>query len=337
MYSKKDYSTVSQQVKAGVTIPLVWEKLYGAFPRKWSECRCPWREDKNPSFSVSRDGQVWFDHGTGDKGDVFNFYQRAMCCDPRKAFVDLLAMAGDQPGPVPVAASSLPGSTEPKEQYHPLLRVPSIDELAAISRLRSITMAALQIAVARGCLWTAYIKEVPAFVVTDKSRQCYLARRLDGMKWDHTGKKPFTLPGSQASWPIGCREAQQYPAIALCEGGPDFLAAFGHAWASSVENTIAAVCMSSAALSIAEDALHLFAGKRVRIFAHADKAGANAYRRWQAQLTGVAAKVDGWDFGGLVQTDGQPVKDLNDLLRIDYDCWEVNRQRVESVLSSGLD
>jgi len=331
MYCKRDYSTLSQQVKAGVTIPLVWEKLYGAFPRKWSECRCPWREDKNPSFSVSRDGQVWFDHGTGDSGDIFNFYMRATGCNPRQAFLDLLAMVQGS-GPI-IAPSVAPA--EPKAQYHPPLRVPSSDELAAISRLRSISPDALRIAVARGFLWTAELKGNQAFVVTDKSRKCYAARKTNGGKWEDDAKVVL-LPGSSAKWPIGCMEADKYPAVALCEGGPDFLAAFGHAWASNVENQVAPVCMSSAALGIAHEALLAFRRKRVRIFAHADDAGMKASERWQAQLIGVAGKVDSWKMSpSWIQTDGEPVTDLNDLLRIDYDYWEADRTVIEGIMDLG--
>jgi hypothetical protein len=76
-----------------------------------------------------------------------------------------------------------------------------------------------------------------------------------------------------------------------------------------------------------------FAGKRVRIFAHHDPAGRKSLEHWQAQLTGIAAKVDTYDFGGLIQSDGSPVGDLNDLSRIDYDSWEDNRERVELVMS----
>jgi hypothetical protein len=70
----------------------------------------------------------------------------------------------------------------------------------------------------------------------------------------------------------------------------------------------------------------------MRIFNHADEAGTNAYRRWQAQLDGIAAKVDGFDFSELTQTDGQPVKDLNDALRIDYDCLEINEATIEAIM-----
>lgn len=193
-------------------------------------------------------------------------------------------------------------------------------------------MPALQIAVARGFLWTAEIKDCAAFVVTDKSRKCYLARKFDGGTWNH-GSKAYTLPGSQAGWSIGSREALNFPAIALCEGAPDFLAAFGHAWASGAENRIAPVCIGSAAVSIAQEGLPAFAGKRVRIFTHIDAAGNKAAEEWQKQLTGIADKADCWRFGSdWIQTDGQPVRDLNDLLRIDYDCWEANRATIEAIM-----
>ncbi|HXM04565.1 MAG TPA: hypothetical protein VN939_18275, partial [Chthoniobacterales bacterium] len=42
-------------------------------------------------------------------------------------------------------------------------------------------------------------------------------------------------------------------------------------------------------------------------------------------------KVDGFHFTGLIQTDGHPVKDLNDLSRIDYNNWEQNQNRIESI------
>jgi len=58
----------------------------------------------------------------------------------------------------------------------------------------------------------------------------------------------------------------------------------------------------------------MFAGKRVRIFGHDDSAGRGAVERWAAQLATVGADVDAFTFAGLVQVDGQPVKDLNDSL-----------------------
>ena len=75
--------------------------------------------------------------------------------------------------------------------------------------------------------------------------------------------------------------------------------------------------MLGASNSIPSDALPLFAGKRIRIMAHADEAGRQAADKWAEQLASVGATVDVADFTGLLMADGSPVKDLNDCNRLD--------------------
>ena len=126
-----------------------------------------------------------------------------------------------------------------------------------------------------------------------------------------------------AAWPIGIREAADFPSIALCEGGPDFLAAHYFALFEQASHHAkrdvqsAPVAVLGAANAIHGDSLPLFAGKRVRIFCHADEAGKKAAGRWAEQLGSVGATVDAFDFAGLVRADGQPAKDLNDCLDLD--------------------
>ena len=169
----------------------------------------------------------------------------------------------------------------------------------------------------------AKLKDCLAFLITDKSRNCYLARRMDGKNWEWKDTEPskvYMLSGSKGNWLIGNQEAESYPAIALCEGGPDFLAAFGHAFASGVEDRIAPVCITSSGVTITEEALACFTGKRVRIFAHNDDPGQQAAEAWMSQLAGLATVIDTFNFVGLERSDGEPIKDLNDLSLIDYDC-----------------
>ena len=154
--------------------------------------------------------------------------------------------------------------------------------------------------------------------MTDTARVNAQARRMDGWEWEHIGAKAWTLPGAWASWPIGITEAQPFPAIALCEGGPDCLAAhYLTLWEQATHHNkrdaqCAPVAMLGASQRIHPDALPLFTGKRVRIFGHEDEAGRGAVERWAAQLASVGADVDAFSFAGLQQMDGQPVKDLND-------------------------
>ena len=120
--------------------------------------------------------------------------------------------------------------------------------------------------------------------------------------------KAMILRGAQAKWPIGIREAQEFPKILLCEGAPDFLAAFHYAFNSDQASSFAPVAMLSAAYPIHTDALRLFKGKRVRIYAHADNSGVEAAARWSSQI-GDRATVDTFLISRL------RVKDLNDAAR----------------------
>jgi hypothetical protein len=200
----------------------------------------------------------------------------------------------------------------------------------------------LHSAVDPGLLWISVLKGQRAFVITDRTQKSYNARRIDGKVWDHLPSKPkaWLLYGSNGNWPIGLPESEPFPAIALCEGGPDFLAAFGHAYASSVQQLVAPVCMSGAKSTIPDDALQLFRGKRVRIFVHDDAPGQEAWERWAGQLYETASRVDGFSFGGLTsitdetdETEGSPVTDRNDLLTVSYDCWEKNQELIEGVMN----
>jgi len=37
---------------------------------------CPWREDKNPSFSANEESGLWFDHGRNEGGNWDHFCKR---------------------------------------------------------------------------------------------------------------------------------------------------------------------------------------------------------------------------------------------------------------------
>ena len=91
--------------------------------------------------------------------------------------------------------------------------------------------------------------------------------------------------------------------------------------------------MFGAALSILDDALHYFAGKRVRIFPDNDQDGQEAEARWAAQLLAAGADVDGFSFAGLLRADSAPVKDLNDFAHVHPDQWEAERDTIEQAFA----
>jgi hypothetical protein len=111
------------------------------------------------------------------------------------------------------------------------------------------------------------------------------------------------------------------------------LSAIAHAWASGVEDHVAPICMPSAVTNFTEQSLAYLQGKRARIFIDNNKAGRQAAQRWATQLRSAGILTDGFSFAGLVRTDGQAVRDLNDCLAIDYDCWEQHRSQIDSLFA----
>jgi hypothetical protein len=200
---------------------------------------------------------------------------------------------------------------------------PAESHFSALALLRGLSTEGVRLAHKRGLLRFGQHYGRAAWFILDGSRRVAQARRLDGHTW--TGNaKAWTLRGSQATWPVGIEEAAPYRAIAFCEGAPDLLAAHHFMWAENRESDCAAVAILGGA-KIHAAALALFAGKRVRIFRHVDEAGEDAMNRWATQLAAVGADVDAFNFAGLHTMDGAPVKDLNDLARIDADDFETHR------------
>ena len=130
-------------------------------------------------------------------------------------------------------------------------------------------------------------------------------------------RKSHAIKGSQKTWPVGISEALEFPGISLHEGIPDFLAAhYVVLWEQASHHKqrnvrCAPVAMLSSSPAICAEALPLFAGKHVRIFAHSEGAGLEGAAKWQDQLRSAGAwPVDVFDFSAYRKRDGNRVNDL---------------------------
>ena len=212
----------------------------------------------------------------------------------------------------------------PRKLVLPVLRVPTVGELAQLATMRKLPFfAGLELAVRAGALRCADMLDagdtVTAWVLLDSSHRCAQARRLDGKPWRGIGDvKAKTLPGSQAAWPIGSADIGAKPFVALCEGGPDTLAAWSMAWLEGKADKIAPVCVAGAGNTLHADALPLFRGKGVWLFPHRDTAGERARLNWTAQLLGAGAL---W----VKPFDVKPHKDLNDW--VTASCAEIGGEK----------
>ena len=334
-YPKNPGQSTLADAKTRVNIHALWNHFGFAGDSRKNPCLSPFRVDRKPSFSVNADGTLWNDFATGEAGDAVDFFQRASGLPQKDACRKFIELAGGHFTPAPRAACPRPVETKPKPAF-PDFRRGTAEDLQHLADLRKIGRKGIEFASERGLLWFATLKDLPAWIITDTARVNAQARRMDGQGWNHLEgcPKAYTLPGSWASWPIGIIEAKDFPAIALCEGTPDLLAAHYLAlWEQAAHHVkrdvkCVPVAMLGASQRIHADALPMFTGKRVRIFGHDDEAGRGAVERWAVQLASVGADVDAFSFAGLHQGDGKPVKDLNDSLLMDVGSFA----RVERML-----
>lgn len=82
------------QAKDLLRIHEIWRQLDLPGDPKTS-CKCPWREDRHASLSISPDGRLFNDFATGQGGDAIDFLQLATGFSRQEACSRFREMAGD--------------------------------------------------------------------------------------------------------------------------------------------------------------------------------------------------------------------------------------------------
>lgn len=312
-----------ERAKAVLTIPELWH-LRGWPGKPGKSCTFPNGSDKKPSASVFAEGRLLKDFRTGKTYDAPALLAEVEGMGSIEACKLMIQLAGVEKNEAPrfiakVSPTPAPPRTKPDLQRLRLCE-PSESETLALARLRHVSTAAVRLAQQRGFLWCCDSREARAWVLRDGLGWVAVARRMDGQGWQCLGgAKARLVRGSRAAWPLGAEESSSFPAIALVEGGPDFLAAFHFILEAGMEGSVAPVAVLGAGMGIDAEALPLLRGKRVRIFVDDDDAGGRAFARWSEQLRSVDAVVDGFGFSGLIHATGQPAKDLNDCTQLHRD------------------
>jgi len=309
-----------KEAKARLKIPDLWGFLN--LPGDCSEnpCHSPFYErTSKPSFSVSEGGDLFNDFRTGEKGDAVTFLQLVIGISQKEACRKFLELAGERASsPLPV----IPRAAMPPQARElpvlPTMRSGTPEEHETLAKLRCVHVEAVKMADSVGLLRFGNWKGQAAWFVREPGGRVAQARQLNGKLWEGINAKAQTLPGCWANWPIGAGFGE-YQTICFVEGGPDLLAAFHFIILEGRAAEIAPVAMLGAGQKIHPHALHLFAGKRVRIYAHGDAPGREAARRWKEQLESVGCLVDAVDCGGYRMQDGRTSNDLNDLTQIHPD------------------
>jgi hypothetical protein len=331
----KTKMTPLEIAKTKLTIPDL-ARLRGWNWKPGRQCRCPYRPDSNPSGSVLAHGTLFHDFASGETIDapallarVEQISNEAACC----LFIEATNANGFGPSHRSRLGPSANAWLQPEKPRSkpelPFLGRPVHAEVCAIASLRHLSLEGVKLAIRRGFLFITRFRSFKCWALTDETRWLCQLRRFDGKLFPRRnaeGYKTHTCKGSWQSWPLGIREASKELSIALVEGGADFLAACHFIATQKMDWHVAPVAMLGAGHRIVADALPLFAGKNVRIFAHVDKPnvrgehpGIEAAARWEQQLQKAGANAATFDLSGLMRSDGQAVKDLNDLALVSPD------------------
>jgi hypothetical protein len=303
-----------QEAKARLDIRAIAGIIFPQWKPEVS-CKCPWREDRNPSFSIFGNWQMWKDHATDESGDAVGFLAKAKSLSIDEALRQFMRMAGGGyrvPAPRPkLAPTPAREDTDEKRRRRaawPVMDYPTLEEKEAIATLRNLPVEGLQWAAIDAALRMATVDGERCWIIRSTCGKNAQARRLDGELIG--GVKAKTLAGSIATLPVGNYHDTRWPAVALVEGGPDVLAAYAAIYRLGLLDTVAVCGMLGASMRPPYGAVATMKGRRVRIFAHNDPAGQKAADSW-ARLIHNA--------GGIVENIWTPEKegaDLNDIFHL---------------------
>ena len=287
---------------------------YGIEVRERGLSRCAFHADSTPSMSVSPSGKFGADlyncFGCGAAGDVVGFLSRLVGVDRRTAVKALLRGFAPLGKIVPAPVGPTPGALADVSAYS-LDRGERCDYLS-LSKLRGISVPALQLAAERGLLRFGVYAQERAWAVVDLKVGSLQFRPLRPGLW-FGRHKALSVKGACSRAAVGIDGLADASTIHLVEGGPDLLAA--HEVMMTTEglrpSKEAAVAFLGASIDPSRADCERFEGKDVVIWSHADVPGLESSKR-KASLLGPHAR----SISVFVASDLTPgAKDLNDVVK----------------------
>ena len=175
-------------IRSQLSIHWVWEHLQ--LPgRPGKNCKSPFRQEKKASFTIYKvvDGSDRFwDHVTGEGGDVTDFWCKARDCDIKTAIAELQEFLRG-------ASRPLETSVRPQEKragilWPPTIRDATAADCRALGKLRGLRADPFWLGHTLGTLRVAEMYGQPSWVLTDCAGICGEGRRMDGKLYPNGAK-----------------------------------------------------------------------------------------------------------------------------------------------------
>jgi DNA primase len=285
-----------EKIRASCTIEWAW-KILDLPGRPARTCKSPFREDKKPSFSVymAKDGQRWYDQGTGEGGDVVDFWAAAKGITLQAAIDELGLMMGIE-AKRHTARYRTPEKAKEKPEEKPVqwpsdLRMPTIAECESLGMLRDLPAAAFDVAALLGFLKVGTHKGELLWFLTDASKQGAEGKTFTGDPCLASGKKTAALPGTSKSWCYGLMsDREEWNAIdklVIVEGLPDFFAAL--AILIDYPGNARPISMLGASTRPGDECRPFINDRECLIIGHNDTEGRRAIDVWRKRLQELGA------------------------------------------------
>jgi hypothetical protein len=287
-----------EEIKAHFSIPQLGRELFPNWQPARS-CRSPFRDDRSPSFSVYCDGKLFMDFGTGDRGDVIDFYALARGITTAEALLELWDRLRNGTSYVarPLKAHfgdklDLEVRRPSREDPFALPYRPSRAEHCQMrldcERLLKAPEAISAMAAARG--WQEEVLKELAFegALGLSATRCITFNFLSGSKsrWlEPNGKRAFRWNFGRP-WFWRGEVLFSAPAIWIVEGETKAITALCWGW----EKTRKVIAIPSASFDPAPWA-YLFRDKEIVYLADPDRAGMAAAGRIKIALSAVSASL----------------------------------------------
>ncbi|MDA7930177.1 CHC2 zinc finger domain-containing protein [Akkermansiaceae bacterium] len=289
-----NYAEHRERLRDIYRIPDAWRDLgFEGMPSK--SCRCPWREDRNPSFSIYDDGRKFKDHATGEDGEIFQFVKLSLDCGFKEAAQWIEGRKGISAQP---SGTHKPTHSKPKSIRWPGELVTGTQATwQAFANLRGLTFAGVHALIHAGILRFVKIDGVKCFAITDETRRAGEIRRIDGKEFPKG--KVFPLLGVDKTWLPGATflpETRDTTPLFLTEGSTDFLAGFdaysSYRRAGGKCSWLPLAVLGAGCKTLAPEIAERLSGRLVRLAPDGDEAGEKMGNHWGEMLAGMGCTVE---------------------------------------------